>query len=277
MTERTCHHCRFSIGHPFGGLVCQLTEEMATEACEEWEREPGSEGSKRYKTGRLYVGQRIGMLQIIAEAGKDKTGRRMLRARCDCGNERVSWETNLKRRTQGVKSCGCAKVKHGMWRHPSFEVWTGMMKRCYNAAAINYSRYGGRGIKVCKRWHDFPSFVSDMGDRPEGASIDRIDNDGDYEPSNCRWATAKEQGRNTSVNRIIEIDGVAKPLAEWCEEFGMVYHKVWARLNLGWTPLAALTTPIRTIKRRRSDDDLCTQTNHPTNGNESATVARSAT
>jgi len=246
-----CHHCRYSIGHPYGGLVCELTELMATEPCDQFEREPGAVEWKRYKTGRLSVGQRVGMLEIIAEGGRDKSGRRMLKTRCDCGKESVSWETNLKRKTRGEKSCGCTKVKHGMWRHSAHQIWIGMMKRCYEPSNNKFHRYGGRGIKVCERWHDFPSFAADMGDRPDGTSIDRINNDGDYEPSNCRWASAKDQSRNTSTNRIIEIEGQAKPLVEWCEEYGMVYENVWARLNIGWTPLAALKTPVRTINRRR--------------------------
>jgi hypothetical protein len=102
-----------------------------------------------------------------------------------------------------------------------------MINRCTNEKLPNYDNYGGRGIKVCDRWlNSFENFYTDMGDRPPGMSLDRIDNNGGYGPDNCRWATAKEQSRNRRSNRLIE----GKPMAGWCEENNLSYNAVNARL-----------------------------------------------
>lgn len=164
------------------------------------------------------AGERFGRLVVLSEADKKKAGsRRRWNCRCDCGTER---EFDQRRLTSGqTVSCGCyAKemspkrhVSHGKSRDPEFRTtyvtWKNMKQRCMDPLSVNYKHYGGRGISICDRWlglSGFENFLSDMGKRPEKKTLDRIDVNGNYEPSNCRWATAKEQGlnrRNTQSRR----------------------------------------------------------------------------
>lgn len=112
-----------------------------------------------------------------------------------------------------------------------------MKQRCLNPKAVDYARYGGRGIKICQRWlHDFSAFLSDMGERPEGCTLDRIDVDGDYEPSNCRWADAFTQQRNTRVSKWLTHNGESKPLVVWAAELGMYHSTLLRRMKAGWPP-----------------------------------------
>jgi hypothetical protein len=113
-----------------------------------------------------------------------------------------------------------------------------MRARCSNRSEPAYKYYGGRGILVCERWlgdHGFENFLADMGEVPPGLTLDRRDNDGNYEPGNCRWATKKEQCRNFSRNRSIEIDGRVKCLAEWSEDSGIKVGTILTRLKFGWS------------------------------------------
>lgn len=118
-----------------------------------------------------------------------------------------------------------------------------MIERCTNPNDQQYERYGGRGIKVCERWRKFENFLADMGEPPPGLQIDRIDNEGDYCSSNCRWATRVQQARNKRNNRVIEYRGRAQPLAAWAEETGLNANTIRHRLNLGWSVERALTEP----------------------------------
>ena len=122
--------------------------------------------------------------------------------------------------------------------------WSGMMARCHHKSNHKYKRYGGRGISVCERWHDYENFKKDMGERPEGTSLDRINNDGDYCPENCRWATHKEQNRNRSDNRRIEFNGETKTLPEWADIAGISRTAFKRRLERGWDFKRALSQPL---------------------------------
>lgn len=124
---------------------------------------------------------------------------------------------------------------HGMFASREYSSWECMKQRCLNSNRPEYPNYGGRGIKVCDRWLDFANFYEDMGDRPEGLTLDRRDNDGDYTPENCRWATKQEQDRNRRTTVVLILDGVSRPLVEWSELLGINYNTLQKRRRMGWT------------------------------------------
>lgn len=141
-------------------------------------------------------------------------------------------------------------LSHRMSRTPEHNTWCEIRRRCEDPNRENYATHGARGIKVCDRWQVFENFYADMGDRPDDRhSIERIDNDGDYEPENCRWATAKEQMLNTRRNLIITAFGETAPLGAFIEATGpdgkatSEYKKVWRRIKRGWDAERALTAP----------------------------------
>lgn len=184
-------------------------------------------------------GQKIGRLQVIDfhhKGGKD--GRMYYyQCRCDCGLMCVKPSSYLLASDKKIphKSCGCwhrelniaASTTHGYGKrtNPTYKVWVEMKLRCCNPRNRGYANYGGRGIMVCERWeHSFESFLADMGERPSKEySIDRIDVNGNYEPSNCRWATKKEQCNNRRSNINITYNGKTKTLRQWCDELGLNY------------------------------------------------------
>lgn len=134
----------------------------------------------------------------------------------------------------------------------AYKVWWSMIDRCTNPDSQSWKDYGGRGISVCDRWMIFENFVADMGNKPIGLSIDRIDNNGNYEKTNCRWATNKQQQVNRRVAKILTFNGQTKPASEWAKDYGMVYESLMTRLWRGWSIERALTTPVRKQCQRAS-------------------------
>jgi hypothetical protein len=141
---------------------------------------------------------------------------------------------------------------HGSGGSPEYRAWKNMLTRCLYKCHKDYHRYGGRGITVCERWRtSFANFLADMGLKPSPKhSIDRIDGSGNYEPSNCRWATQSEQMSNTSRNVNITFRGMTRNLSQWCELLGVSREMVRGRLARGWTVERAFTTPKTTPKQR---------------------------
>jgi hypothetical protein len=120
-----------------------------------------------------------------------------------------------------------------------------MLKRCRNEAHKFWRHYGGRGITVCDRWLKFENFLADMGERPKGKTLDRIDNDGNYHHGNCRWATAEQQSQNRRTAVVLEFRGKRLPITEWCRSKSLSRNVVYLRLRRGWSAERALTTPVQ--------------------------------
>jgi len=169
---------------------------------------------------------------------------------CDCGCNSIAHGSDLRRGR--VKSCGClllegnrANLKHGYSATSEYRSWVSMLRRCSDPGCMGYHRYGGRGVKVCERWQKFENFYADMGDRPSGTSLDRIDFDGNYEPSNCRWATRLEQSTNTSRTIIIVANGKQQSLCAWARELGVSAKGIRYRLKRGMSHEDAINKPFR--------------------------------
>ena len=139
------------------------------------------------------------------------------------------------------------RVKHGQANSgPEYRAWKSMKRRCENPSTLDYPLYGARGIKVCERWTDYANFLSDMGPRPSlSHTLDRINVEGNYEPSNCRWATNKQQQRNRRDNHLLTLGGKTQCLSAWEEELGISSTTIRSRIKAGMTDEEALTTPIR--------------------------------
>jgi len=187
------------------------------------------------------TGQKFGKLTAIKPVGTNKSGNTLWKCKCDCGNSSVVINSNLTRGNS--KSCGCTNserlikrnTKHNLCYTPIYNVWSSMKERCRNKNCKEYVHYGGRGIKICDEWMDFNNFYNGMiGTYKKGLSLDRINVNGNYEPSNCRWVTQLRQCNNKRNNLYLTIDGVTATLADICRSYNVGYQKVWKRLKRGW-------------------------------------------
>lgn len=174
--------------------------------------------------------------------------------KCKCGNDFIARGSDI--RTGNTKSCGCLNKKvagdkarkHGKRNTRLYNIWNNMKLRCYNKNNISYHNYGGRGIKICDEWiNSFESFYewSMRLGYNDTLTIDRIDNNGNYEPSNCRWVNFKEQERNRGNNHKLEFNNKNCTIAEWSEITGLPYKTIWKRIDSGWTVEKTLTQPLR--------------------------------
>lgn len=208
----------------------------------------------------IQIGQKFNRLTVIG-TGTTAIGLFGWKCRCVCGKEGFFQSNRL---TSGhVKSCGCyqrdslraRRLKHGAKSGGNvtqeYRIWSGMKQRCLNPKAPNFVNYGGRGIKVCARWvNSFDNFLADIGPIPTPKhSIERNDNNGNYEPSNCVWADRKTQALNTRRNKWILFKGESKTLGQWGISTGMGRDVIAARLKMGWTVEKSLTLPVRPINR----------------------------
>lgn len=195
------------------------------------------------------VGQKFGRLTALEPAPKKKW-----LCRCECGRTVLVVRASLLK--GGTRSCGCLRRevaargmgprmrRHGLSHLPECGIWRGMLDRCYNPRSRYFANYGGRGIEVCDRWrNDVAAFITDMGPRPSDAhSIDRIDNDGNYCPDNCRWATRIDQANNSRWNHVVTFRGETKTLAQWGRELALDPDVISERLVRGWSIERALTS-----------------------------------
>ena len=226
-------------------------------------------------------GQEFGRLFTVGYAGtmRSKSGRSLGPSYvciCSCGKQLIVRGASLL--NGNSKSCGCMRTEtlkrmgkesiqkilanpkwrghhvHDGRRTELYSHWCAMKARCNNKNSANWHSYGGRGIKVCDEWQTFPAFRdwAMANGYKDGLTIDRIDNDKGYEPSNCRWVTMKQQSRNTSRNLYFTIDGVRKSFSEWCEEYNVPSRAIYQRLKRGWEIEEALEIPLRITKRSKN-------------------------
>lgn len=192
---------------------------------------------------------RMGWRIVSEPFPHDSHGHRYVMCVCDCGLQgRVRVRSGGKLRTLMCRACSnrAQSFRHGMTavnkpRPPEYQAWANMMNRCYSPTSNRFQTYGARGIRVCERWHDAVNFVADMGQRPSPKhSLDRINNDGDYEPDNCRWALTADQLRNKTNTTFLTYNGVTLSMSEWRERTGLKRLTILGRLEYGWSHGQAL-------------------------------------
>ena len=184
-------------------------------------------------------GKKFGMLTAIKYLETDANFRSWWLCLCICGKKKVMRLDHIQ--SKNKSSCGCAYKKHGMIKTRFYRIWRHMKTRCYNPKIPKFSRWGGRGIIVCKSWHDFRNFKKDMymsyqahvkqfGEK--NTQIDRIDNNGNYSKKNCRWATFKQQANNSSNVRFIKFNNKRLSISEWSRRLNINYGTLYTRIRI---------------------------------------------
>lgn len=211
------------------------------------------------------TGLRYGRLLVLGWSGlKTKKGEYVWLCRCDCGKEHSTGGDSL--HGGNARSCGCLKSEssaktgrshriHGLTGEPMFNLWCRIHDRCENPKNYGFNNYGGRGIRLCSRWLCPETFIKDvltaLGEKPAGFSLDRINNDGNYEPGNVRWASRTEQNNNTRGNRQIEFRGETRNLNQWEKHLGFPPDSLRHRLRRGWGVEKAFSTPLKSPTQTR--------------------------
>jgi hypothetical protein len=192
--------------------------------------------------------QRYGQLRFIEDAGPNKHGQRLWRLVCDCGKECVKLASAV--RIGRTRSCGClarsglSNRRHGKRHSQVYNVWCNMKARCSNPQHPAYHNYGGRGIGFAPDWQSFENFLRDVGEPPSPKhTFDRINNDGNYEPGNVRWASRAIQARNTRNTILLSINGRTKCLSDWCDHYGITLSAVHQRMSKGEDLVSAIVRP----------------------------------
>lgn len=192
-------------------------------------------------------GEVFGRLTAHRVVRRNKHNQLIWSCTCECGNETEALGFLLRRGE--TQSCGCLKretiakvnYRHGRTRTKIYAIWHSMMQRCYDNNSHAYQRYGGRGIEVCDKWKSFDGFYADMGEKPDGMSLERINNDGNYSPDNVVWASDKAQANNRRSNVVLEYQGRKQTMQQWADESGVKIGTIWARLHRGWTVERAIS------------------------------------
>jgi hypothetical protein len=198
------------------------------------------------RKSRDLVGMKFGRLAVIKFSHCDRHSKKCWLAKCDCGKEKtIAGQDMISGHT---KSCGCLQrdlmSTHRMARTPIYQTWERIKQRCLNKNWPHYSYYGGRGIKICDRWlGSFENFYEDMGGKPKGMSIERKDNDGNYEIENCKWATNREQNRNKRSNVFISYNNETLCLSDWATKLGISRSTLRYRVSIAKWPVELAFIP----------------------------------
>ena len=199
----------------------------------------------------IKAGDKYNRLTAIKFSHKAKTNQHWL-FKCDCGNEKIISVSYVK--SGATKSCGCLrknngrKIIHGKTGTKIYKCWCSMKRRCLDKNRKDYKHYGGRGITVCHKWLKFINFYKDMGEKPKGLTLDRIDNNGDYCKENCRWATRKEQQNNRRDNYLITYKGKTQTINQWAERLGISRGVIFWRIKKGWSIKKTLENSVKKKK-----------------------------
>lgn len=197
------------------------------------------------------MGKKFGKLTAVKDSGKRPHKKVLWLCLCECGNECLVLATRLN--SGSTRSCGCligetairTNTTHGLSRSKTYKIWASMKRRCNSSRGSGYRKYRARGIRYCERWKTFDNFLEDMGECPDGYSIERIDYNGNYEPDNCKWLLLERQARNRRSNVLVSYKGETKMIIEWAEILNMKYTTLYCRLYAyGWPVEMAFETPV---------------------------------